>query len=397
MPDPRRAPGGRPRPRPDRTRLVGLAELLSSTGGFLSDEDEHAYEAGLHAARLLRQHFPDLYTSLVRDLPVTPASMYATMELFVSCADGVLMHVDLCHSAFRDGCADPIRQFASTLAAKHAEPERDVREYIANDRDLIWDPPPMVYGLDRNPDITEPCRYPLALAVWKLLSQTRFAVVRENRPGAFAEMLRPGPLRNALAGITSLPEETDVEALANDLDHRPPHGVVGLGSTILYVAGMTGNQYADTTHDELMDNYGTYGMDWSDLPMLAAVKEAQEEAMVIGQQFHQLNERFRAKPARIVSLFRHVHRIAAVLQRTAARPKTLMEIYAPHPPKEDPYGHVYHPIDISRDVETDARRGIDILGPVTILSATDPTLWGRDVHHPDGDAPPAPSGRHPPR
>lgn len=337
-----------------------------------------------------------MFTSLVRDLPVTPATMYATMELFVNLADGVFMHIDLCRSDCHDGLRDPIGQFPAQIARWASQTTVELIAQIAMDHDIIRDPTPMVYGLDRDPDITEPTRYPLALAIWKLLSQTAMATVRENRPGAFPAMLPPGPLRTAITGIAPLPEGTDVEALAHALDHRTPHGCKNLGTTILYVAGMTGNSYADTTHDELMDYYANYGLDWADLAQLAEIKEAQTEAITIGCQFHHLNDAFMTKPSRIVALFRTVHQIAAALRRTQARPKTLMQIYAPDPPKEDPFGTLYHPFDISRDIERDDDRGIDILGPVFVLSTTG--LRGPDaptVHHPAGVAAPAPPGGDP--
>ncbi len=63
---------------------------------------------------------------------------------------------------------------------------------------------------------------------------------------------------------------------------------------------------------------------------------------------------------------------------------------------EDPFGNVYHPIDISRDIETDDVRGIELLGPVYVLSATGPLGGGPPaLRHPDGDAAPAPGGGHP--
>jgi hypothetical protein len=334
----------------------------------------------------------------VRDLPVTPAGMHATMELFVNLAEGTLIHVDMCRAEFRDYLRDPVAQFPLTLAEGLAGTYAEQIEAVDLDRGLIWDPAPMVFGLDRNPDTTEPTIYPLALAIWKLLSQTSLATVRENRPGAFAAMVPSGPLRDAITAISPLPEGTDVQGLADELDVCKPNGVKGLGTTLLYVAGMTGNQYADTTHDELMDSYANYGLDWEDIVLLAEVKEAQEEALTIARQFHGLNDGFLKKPKRYVTLFRTVQRVAAELRKRRVAPKTLMEIYAPDPPREDPYGHVYHPIDISRDIETDDIRGIDLLGPVYVLSATGPLGGGPPaLHHPDGDAAPAPGGGHPAR
>ncbi len=104
------------------------------------------------------------------------------------------MHVDMCRAEFRDYLRDPVAQFPLTLAEGLALPYAEQVEAVDLDRGLIWDPAPMVFGLDRNPDDTEPSVYPLALAIWKLLSQTSMATVRENRPGA---LLRDGPERPA--------------------------------------------------------------------------------------------------------------------------------------------------------------------------------------------------------
>jgi hypothetical protein len=356
-----------------------------------------AYAAGLHAARLLRLHFPAAFDSLVRDLPVTPAAMHATMELFVNLADGPLFHVDMGRSEFHCWLKDPVAQFPKTLAEGLAKSASSLIESVVMDRDLIWDPTPQIFGLDRNPDNTDPNFHPLAMAIWRLLIQTSLATIREQRPGTLAALLKPGPQRDVVAALAPLPEGTDVMALCEALDARKPNGVAQLGTIIAYAAGMTGNQYADTTYEELLDYYGNYGIDWTDTANLAEIKEAQDEAIAIADAYQALNQRFLKKPKRIATLFRSVQRIATELRRAKPQPpKTLMEIFAPKEPQVDPLGNVYHPIDIGRDIEADDARGIDILGPVYVLSATGPLGGGPPaLHHPAGDTPAAPGGGHP--
>lgn len=341
---------------------------------------------------MLRLHFPAPYASVVAATPVTLASMLATIELFVSLADGVLIHLDLTRTEFFP-CHDPVTRFPKTVAEKATRPREELLEDFVIERDLLWEPSPQVMGLDRSPEETDPHDFPLALAIWKLLGRTALSTIREQRPGALAAMAATGPLQAAIATLTPLPEGTDVQLLADELDRRKPHGVAHFGTVILYVAGMTGNQYADTTPLELLDYYGNYGISWNDPANLAVIKEAQEEAIQIANQFHALNTAFMAKPNRLSGVFRTVLRIAAELRRARPAPKTLLEIFAPDSPQVDPLGNTFHPIDISRDVEDLDNLGVQLLGPVFVLSATNPHAFGATgLRDEAGDAPPAPRG-----
>jgi len=352
-----------------------------------------AYATGLRAARLLIRYFPAAYDACVRALPVTPASLHATMELFVNLADETLIHVDMGMANFLPWLKDPLAQFPLTLASLERKAPDGVLEDLLMDRQLIWDPTPQVYGLDRSPEHTDPQHYPLAAAIWKLLQRTTLATLHESRPGAIAEMAPIGPLRTVIAALAPLPEGSNVPLLCEELDRRKPQGMKGLGSTILYVAGMTGNQYADTTYLELMDWYGNHGIDWDEAQNLVEIKAAQEEALGIAAQFGVLNTAFQATPTRFRRVFAAVLRIAAELRRRTPTPATLMDIFVSKEPEVDPLGNVFHPIDLSRDVEDLDGLGVRVLGPVYVLSATNPQgIGATPLRDPPWDAPTAPGG-----
>jgi len=366
---------------------------LSTSNGFPSEEEETAYATGLRAARLLLHYFPAAYEAYVRPLPVTPASMHATMELFVNLADETLFHVDMGQANFMPWLKDPLAQFPLTLTSLNGKAPDSVLEDLLMDRELIWDPTPQVYGLDRSPEHTDPQHYPLAAAIWKLLQRTTLATLHESRPGAIAEMAPLGPLRTVIDALAPLPEGTPVPQLCEELDRRTPQGFKGLGSTILYVAGMTGNQYADTTYLELMDWYGNHGIDWDEAENLAEIKAAQEEAQGIAAQFGVLNTAFQSTPTRFRRVFLAVLRIAAELRRRTPKPTTLMDILVAREPEVDHLGNVFHPVDISRDVEDLDALGVRVLGPVYVLSASNPEAFGTTaLRDPAGDAPAAPGG-----
>lgn len=332
-----------------------------------------AYTTGLTAARWCARTFPAAFATCVRPARVTPAALLATIELFANLAYDRLFFFDMSGVSFAPWLDNPIAQFPHTLVELQQRDPHDLIESIWDDRDVIWSPTPEVYGLPRNPDELDLHEFPFIVAVWRLLHRTAWATIHEHEPGALAHFLGERSVAGRfVAGLKPLPAGTDIAALCAHLDRAPPRGISHLGSAMLYVAGMTGNQYADTNWTELYDWYGNYGIRWDDADGLATIREAQVEAQAIRDAFLQINAQMRQHPYRFRAVFASIHRLADEVRAAQAAPVHLIDLFAPVPTTEGPYGLTLYPIRVERDGQSMPDYGIDVLGPITVLRTSNP-------------------------
>ena len=255
-------------------RLVALSRLLARAAP-VAEETELVYGAGLRAARLLRQHFPDTYAEHVGGARVTPGRLLATIELFLVLANRHLLEIEerweVCIHV-----ADPLAQFQRTSATGDEEAAEAI---VAVAAEVLDDPVPVVYGLDWDWEdlAADTDYYRPALCLWGLVRRTGWAVYGAAADDGDAPWHLDPLVQAALAGVPPLAANVDLDKLCERLDEQPVAGE-RLDQMLRYVCRQVDNAFATLSPEELAEMYGGSEVDWTDVVALAAMRADQQAA-----------------------------------------------------------------------------------------------------------------------
>ncbi len=297
-------------------RLVALSRLLARADP-VAEETELVYGAGLRAARLLRQHFPDTYAEHVGGARVTPGRLLATIELFLVLANRHLLEIEerweLCIHV-----ADPLARFRATSATGDEEAAEAI---VAVAAEVLDDPVPVVYGLDWDWEdlAADTDYYRPALCLWGLVRRTGWAVYGAGADDGDAPWHLDPLVQAALAGVPPLAADVDLDKLCERLDEQPVAGE-RLGQVLRYVCRQVDNAFATLSPEELAEMYGGSEVDWTDAAALAAMRADQQAARALADAYSRLAHRVDQEPGLLAEVVGAITAAAQVLG--PARPAT---------------------------------------------------------------------------
>ncbi len=305
------------RHRGDGRRLTRLSHLLRRVGAPVAgDEYREIISAARRAAELILAYWPKVYARYLRTLPVTPNALYATVYLFLELADGRLMDL----APHWDERVDTVHPFQNFRRRLHT-PNPGAMERCMEATATIWEPEPVVYGIDLEwmGNVGPSEHFALHATLWKLWKNNPMYISLMGLIGVEFECLVEGAaLHDRILALEPLPAFHGAAATAFwaalgevELGTDAAHPV-SLGDALAYPLCMTENQFANTSSDELRDNYdGNYGIGWNDPEHVAFVGAQQEIGRAIVNGFWELNDVAVAHPPFIADLAAALHAIAA--------------------------------------------------------------------------------------
>lgn len=315
------APTGRRRG--DGRRVVRLSRLAGHVDQVGGEEDNEAISSARRAAELIQFYWPRVYERYVRKLAVTPTSMYAVTYLFYELADGRLLDL-YPHWEDRVDTHQPFRNFRRRLART----QPGALQNIWHSRPNLWEPEPLVYGVDLEWVIGQmPSKhFGLFALMWKLwrhnpIYSSLLGLVDDDAAQLVAVEEAP-ELAAAIQAVPPLPAFSGREAV-NAFWARlgeVPLGTselhpVSLGAALAYPLFMTDNEYANTSVDELHESYdGNYGISWGDPEHVAHARAIQDVGRAYVEAFWELADVAADYPPFILQLAEALHGVAAAVR-----------------------------------------------------------------------------------
>lgn len=291
------------------------------------EEDHISISTARRAAELIQFYWKDLYDEHIADLAVTPATMLATVGLFLGMANHELIDLQD-YWEMPTGGADPVGFFLTRL--ERPAPTQALAQ-IFESRSNVWEPMPMSYGLDLQwlAEVEPNDQFALLALIWRLWSKNP---VMMNYFGhladdAYERLVDSADLQERIKAVQPLPyldipHARDAFWLALDIelgtsDLHP----VTLAEVVSYAIGQTDNQWAALSCNDLNEGYfGNYGIAWNDPDHVRQVKAQQEEAEALVQGFWQVADAITEHPPLIGGLAEALHEVTALVQALHPNP-----------------------------------------------------------------------------
>ncbi|MCC6628212.1 MAG: hypothetical protein IT340_12525 [Chloroflexi bacterium] len=276
-----------------------------------------AYAAGLGAAGLIHDHYPELYAARVARRPLTLALTTALVRLWLGLVNRDVIPIAYAHD-IDIVHGDPAADFLAACAAA-TEQERATDEEIALETlPFAFERPAIPFlGLALDEEDWGGVSWDdgaLLATLWWLVRHTGACPVVTEDPAAPAVVARLAaePVWAALAPL-AVPAQVELVPLCRALNRLDQPPVPRLGDILAYACRLTGNLFADVSQVEA-DDQEPPAIPWRQWEVLQELAADWREADAIVAAFIEAVRRVGVEPGLLIAIARTIADTAARLR-----------------------------------------------------------------------------------